>query len=261
MVSTSILCLSIEEKIMYLIVVPCFNEAKRWDHNYWDAMLKTPRTTWLFVDDGSTDNTALLLKELTTRPNADQLVLKRNSGKSEAVRAGMNSAFANKQPLLGIGFIDADGAFDAREVGTVLDKCDEILRHSENDALWTSRVRLAGRHIERSSTRHYVGRVLSTIFSFGVVAIPYDTQCGFKVFASSSVLWEVLRTKFRTRWLFELEMLTRWNHISGRPMTIWEEPLFSWKEIGESKIKFREALRIGREVVKIKVIQTKNKKS
>ena len=240
---------------MFLMVVPCFNEAKRWDQDYWSSMLEIPRTRWLFVDDGSTDSTPELLKKFSINENTDFLRLSKNVGKSEAVRAGMNKAFENQQSFLGVGFIDADGAFEISEVAIVLDKCEKVLGVDVNDALWTSRVQLAGRRIQRSQARHYVGRILATVFSFGRVSIPYDTQCGLKIFAVSLQLQENLKDPFRTRWLFELEMLSRWKRDNDIPMIVWEEPLDSWKEIGDSKITFREVRRIAKEVVHIKLIQ------
>jgi dolichyl-phosphate beta-glucosyltransferase len=218
-------------------------------------MLQIPRVQWLFVDDGSTDSTLELLRETSINANTKILQMPRNIGKSEAVRAGMNTAFEDQQSLLGVGFIDADGAFEVSEVAKVLEKCENLFVDKKNDALWTSRVQLAGRNIQRSQSRHYVGRVLATVFSHGAVSIPYDTQCGFKIFSVSLELQENLKDTFRTRWLFELEMLSRWNRDNRKPMAVWEEPLSSWKEIGDSKITFREARRIAKEVILIKFIQ------
>jgi glycosyltransferase involved in cell wall biosynthesis len=224
-------------------------------------MLQIPRVHWLFVDDGSTDSTSEILKEVSVNPNVNILRLPKNAGKSEAVRTGMNKAFEDQESFFGVGFIDSDGAFEVSEVASVLEKCGILLDDKKNDALWTSRVQLAGRNIQRSQSRHYVGRVLATVFSHGAIAIPYDTQCGFKVFSVSHQLQENLKDTFRTRWLFELEMLSRWNRDNKKPMAVWEEPLGYWKEIGDSKITFREVRRIAKEVVLIKFIQRRAMKS
>jgi glycosyltransferase involved in cell wall biosynthesis len=218
-------------------------------------MLEIPRAHWLFVDDGSTDSTPELFKKLSINENTSFLLLPKNVGKSEAVRAGMNTAFENRQSFLGVGFIDADGAFEVSEVASVLDKCEKVLGVDLNDALWTSRVQLAGRRIQRSQARHYVGRILASVFSYGANAIPYDTQCGFKMFLVSDQLQKTLEDSFCTRWLFELEMLSRWRKDNDTTMIVWEEPLNSWKEIGDSKITLREVQRIAKEVVQIKLIQ------
>jgi len=240
---------------LFLIIVPCFNEAKRWNQEYWTAMLQIPRVQWLFVDDGSSDTTSKLLSEVSNDQNASYLRLPINAGKGEAVRAGMNTAFEGTQSYLGVGFLDADGAFEVSEVANVIEKSESAFRTEKYDAFWTARVHLSGRNIQRSHVRHYLGRCLATIFSFGVIAIPYDTQCGFKIFSVSPQLKEILNKAFGTRWLFELEMLSRWIQVNNQPMAVWEEPLGSWKEIDGSKITFREVRRITKEVVQIKVIQ------
>lgn len=243
---------------MLLLVVPCFNEAKRWNHDYWNQMLSIPLVDWVFIDDGSTDNTAKLLADLCLRSNANFFSLAENSGKGEAIRLGLNSVFEKGKNYLATGFIDADGAFDVSEVADILNKSRLTLSGNEIDSIWTSRVYLAGRNIQRSTLRHYIGRFLATFFSVGVGQIPYDTQCGFKVFKVSTKLEVVLARPFTTRWLFELEMLSRWRKLNNVSLRVWEEPLNAWKEIGDSKITLREIRRIAIEVVQIKVIQLKS---
>lgn len=245
---------------MILIVVPCFNEEARWDSNYWNAMFQLPGVEWLFVDDGSTDETSGILNDVLVNKTVTVLQLKKNKGKGEAVRAGLNKALSDGKPRIGVGFIDADGAFAASEVAKILASFEELLKAQKCDALWTSRVQLSGRNIHRSAKRHFAGRVLATIFSYGMASIPYDTQCGFKIFATSTQLQEVLKDRFQTRWLFELELLNRWHVATGRQLAVWEEPLNSWKEIGQSKITTREIRRVAFEVLRIKAIQRQTKR-
>jgi hypothetical protein len=88
--------------------------------------------------------------------------------------------------------------------------------------------------------------------------MPFDTQCGLKIFFLDEQLLEVLSTPFKTRWLFELEIISRWNAKCVYPIRIWEEPVISWKEITGSKITKMELLRILREVLKLKILQVQN---
>ena len=65
----------------YLFIVPCYNEGKRWNKAYWEEMISIIDTFWVFVDDGSTDNTQILIKDIK-RSNTMIVELSRNYGKS-----------------------------------------------------------------------------------------------------------------------------------------------------------------------------------
>ena len=241
-----------------VIVVPCFNEASRWDREYWRRMLSVPGVAWVFVDDGSSDRTALLIDQMRTGTTAELLALPENVGKAEAVRRGMLMALtSNAGSVPVVGFMDADGAFGDTDVRRLTELC-ATQRH---DAVWSARVLLAGRNIKRSTLRHFLGRAVATFVSIGHLETPYDTQSGFKLFAASPTLRDCLIGPFRTRWLFELELLNRWHRATGRQMQVWEEPLLSWRDVAGSKITLREAVRIARELVFIKRDQRRAKRS
>ena len=78
-----------------IIIIPCFNEASRLNFNFFEAFLERPDLELLFVDDGSSDDTAARLKEWgSPHPARTTLLeLSRNGGKGEAVRQGMQKAF------------------------------------------------------------------------------------------------------------------------------------------------------------------------
>jgi len=183
------------------MVVPCFNEAARWDASYWANMTALADVDWVFVDDGSTDHTQQKLAEfvkqqLEVGTTIILLPLPGNVGKGEAIRQGWVS-----QPVGGydsIGFIDADGAFSRTDVERILTEFDTHVLQSHFDAVWSSRVALAGRSIERQTSRHYIGRVVATFLSLGGHAIPYDTQSGLKLFATNPTLWEAIASPFET---------------------------------------------------------------
>ena len=247
---------------MISLVVPCFNEAGRFDLDYWKALLQIDGIRWVFVDDGSTDETFKLLNRVGSPPQVAVLRRALNGGKSEAVRMGMlkelQETFA--LDLAGVGFIDADGAFEADDIASIVSRHLELARNGTVDATWSARVALAGRHIHRRAVRHYVGRLASTLLSAGGNESPYDTQSGFKVFANQPELGRVLETPFQTRWLFEWEMMIRWNEMFGQAMRIWEEPLSSWHEVSGSKaFTGREAMRIAKELLVIKELQSPRK--
>lgn len=246
-----------ETHVGITIVVPCFNEESRWNARYWSQLTADESTTWIFVNDGSSDSTSACIAPLISRENVSYLELAANSGKAEAVRQGMLGVLADKQSSCsGIGYLDADGAFAPDVVNQI---AASFRQHSgpnaTSDAVWSSRVALSGREIHRRTSRHYLGRLIATFAAFGTDSFPYDTQSGLKIFVPSVPLHESLLAPFETRWLFEIELLSRWKALTGQAMRVWEEPVLSWIEVSGSKIDARESLRIARELLIIKRVQ------
>ena len=92
-----------------ILVVPCYNEADRLQEAaFLEFVRRRDDARLLFVDDGSTDDTAGVLARLTAAaPGAiGVLRLERNQGKAEAVRRGIVEALALEPSL--VGFWDAD---------------------------------------------------------------------------------------------------------------------------------------------------------
>lgn len=253
--------------IKNFIVVPCYNEALRWNREYWSKMLAISDVHWIFVDDGSTDDTFELVKLTATTKNSEVLSLEKNGGKAEAVRAGLSRALDNSADGM-VGFMDSDGAFSPDDLVRILKASQELcLDKRLFDSIWASRVALAGRNIRRSKMRHYVGRVISTLLSGAAKSqsknermLPYDTQAGLKTFSASATFREVLQEPFRTRWFFELEILLRWSSKNSNEsmMRIWEVPLNNWFEVPGSKITSREYLRILREIFYVMAYSTRS---
>lgn len=236
-----------------VLVVPCYNEARRWDREYWAAFTSLSAVSWKFVDDGSADGTRRLIEQAASEHGASALCLDRNVGKAEAVRRGMLDAGRDLADGSFVGFLDADGAFSRTDVERLIASYSQFVESAGRfDAVWSSRVALAGRSIRRSTARHYIGRFVATLVSLGFDAIPYDTQSGLKLFCWDSRLRQALAEPFQTRWLFELEILNRWIAATGHPLRVWEEPLLDWAEVGGSKVTRRESVRIVRELTEIK---------
>jgi dolichyl-phosphate beta-glucosyltransferase len=217
-----------------VIVVPCFNEAARWEPSYWEAITSHPDIQVVFVDDGSTDATPDRIAATVASCGAHAIRLERNSGKAEAVRRGLLVALDS--PSETVGFLDADGAFPDREITRLVDLGSDLLDADRYDALWSARILMAGRDISRHASRHYIGRVVSTVVAPLHRYEVYDTQSGFKLFRRSTDLEQCLATPFGTRWFPDIELLQRWTVGTGRQMRIWEEPVIGWHDVAGSKV-------------------------
>jgi dolichyl-phosphate beta-glucosyltransferase len=226
------------------IVVPCYNERSRLDKGAFDDFVRDHKDTgFLFVNDGSTDGTRELLDDLVLADpqRMGVLHLERNCGKAEAVRrgilecAGLGARYA--------GFWDAD-------LATPLNVIPEFIHHLDAypdvQMVFGARVRLLGRRIDRRPLRHYLGRGFATAASL-VLGVPfYDTQCGAKVFRMTPEVVRIFESPFRSRWIFDVEIVARYLHRShsvDADTLIHEMPLHCWRDVAGSKVKPRDFAR------------------
>lgn len=231
-----------------LLVVPCFNEYDRWDFDYWKALVSPGTLDVLFVNDGSSDATSSALRSTVESTGARMLELESNVGKAEAVRHGLLHANAQHCDL--VGYLDADGAFPSPEVRRLANFATDLLAGDSPDfeAVWSARILMAGREIERTSQRHYLGRIITTIIAPWHGYPIYDTQSGYKLFRMNESFTACLQEPFRTRWFPDVELLQRWKHLNGRPLRIWEEPVSGWRDVAGSKMNARQYRQILRDL-------------
>ncbi len=237
------------------VVVPCYNEAERLQPGRFDAYLQShPGIRFLFVDDGSTDETARVVGSVAAvgREQTSVLRLNRNSGKAEAVRQGLNAALADGAEV--VGFWDADLATPLECIQSFL-----AVLETRPGISWVfgARVKLLGREIHRRAARHYAGRVFATVASM-VLRLPvYDTQCGAKLFRADVDLRAVLAERFTTRWIFDVEMIARLVRVrrrSGGPLvetSIYEYPVEQWIDVRGSKLRLRDYVKAARDMFRI----------
>lgn len=225
-----------------IVVVPCFNEANRLDvRAYAEFLAGHPDVLLLFVDDGSVDDTPLVLERLRLlHPRqVSTLRLGANVGKAEAVRRGMQAAWRQSPEF--VGYFDADLAAPLSEIPHLVN----VLQTRPNVQLaMGSRVALLGRQIRRSGWRHLLGRVFATAASI-VVRLPvYDTQCGAKLFRATPANAELFSQPFVSRWIFDVEILARLVAFASSPNSsrrveelIYEYPLDHWRDVGGSRLR------------------------
>ena len=229
-----------------MLVVPCYNEARRIDVDAFTSALHImPSLHLCFVDDGSTDDTAAMIQRLAERM-PDRVTLRRlgqNRGKAEAVRTGLQYACdaATSEAAL-CGFWDADLSAALTELPAlqaVFGQWPAV------QWVWGIRLKALGRDITRGALRHYLGRGFATVTSVLTGVEAYDTQCGAKLFRVTPLLREVLSEPFLSRWVFDVELLTRADALlqSSSPSSpgvehlVYEQPLQRWHHREGSKVR------------------------
>lgn len=239
------------------IVVPCYNEAARLEaEKFVKFAAERPHIHFLFVDDGSKDDTLRLLTELAQAvPESMRvLALERNSGKAEAVRRGMLSAIDDGAEF--VGFWDADLATPLSYIQSFSD----VLARTDAVVVFGSRVRLLGRRVERQATRHYIGRGFATLAGLALRLPIYDTQCGAKLFRATPDLRGLFERPFELGWTFDVELFSRLLKLARSTGSIdpvrqfVEFPLEEWRDAPGSKLRAAHFPRIALELAKLFVI-------
>jgi len=215
------------------VVSPLFNESERFNYRHWSQILDNNTTTnFLLVDDGSNDNLDYISLLQRNYKNVFFLKLEKNFGKANAVRLGI--MYATTHPALNaeiLGYLDFDNSILESEIKRLIDLSSKLLNTFKGyDSLWASRVKLSGREISRSNMRHFYSRLIVTIIGLNYPYLPYDSQCGFKLFLNDTRLKNSLQAPFVTRWFLDLELLIRMTILGRKKLEIWEEPLSAWRE-------------------------------
>lgn len=236
------------------IIVPCYNESQRLKgHEFTYYARKNRWVYFIFVNDGSTDNTQEIIDELCSTDSSQITSIRhtKNLGKAEAVRRGFLQAI--EMGVENIGYWDAD-------LSTPLHSIDSLCGVLANDKITTvmgSRVKLLGRRIERLAIRHYLGRVFATFASLLLRLPIYDTQCGAKIFKNNDDIRKVFSLPFNVNWTFDVEILARLRIIyrdrgsNFIEESIVEYPLEEWVHVADSKIKVGDCIFAALELVKL----------
>lgn len=236
------------------IVIPCYNEAARLDvETFLQFAFQHEHVNFLFVDDGSSDHTLDVLREIeNAAPGSVRvLALSANVGKAEAVRLGVLRALDSEADHRYVGYWDADLA---TPLNAILDFVDVLDGDSTIELVMGSRVQLLGRRIERRRSRHYLGRMFATAASL-VLGLPvYDTQCGAKLFRAETHWRAVFTQPFISRWIFDVEILSRLVRqlgSTGAEQQIYEMPLTHWVDAPGSKLRPCDFVRAAMDLARI----------
>lgn len=231
---------------MDLLVIPCYNEAKRLVPESFISHLNTSQSRgFLFVDDGSSDGTGDILARIKREAPAGRvsvLSLPANVGKGESVRLGFLAALRSAPQF--VGYCDAD-------LSTPLESMDALFcvieRRPDIDYAFATRSRIP--HLKRPWYRRILGKIFARLacrlFGFSLS----DPQCGAKVFRIDPLVEEALRAPWQSRWIFDIEFLLRLRALRKRERRpsltscLHEEPLPAWKDIGPSRFRLKDGPR------------------
>ena len=239
-----------------IVVVPCYNEAARLQpHRFTEFLKHEEGIRFLFVNDGSTDETAAVLRQMQQQVpgSIDWLDKQPNGGKAEAVRVGLLKAM-EAQDAEYVGFWDADLATPLEAILELLAKLQQT---PGLEMVFGARVRLLGRAIHRKPARHYLGRCFATVASLLLKLPIYDTQCGAKLFRVTPELRKVLADPFLSSWIFDVEILARFVRLNRKTPgrlheIIFEYPLQRWEDVAGSRVKTTDFVKAVGELVRIR---------
>jgi glycosyltransferase involved in cell wall biosynthesis len=184
------------------IVVPAYNEATRIENALDRIFSCVEQRGWdaevLVVDDGSSDETASIVKQwMETHPRLHLIQNPGNRGKGYSVRNGLLQAAGEI-----VMFTDADLSAPMEEA----ERLFTAIRGGADVAIgsrWLDRTRQT---IHQPLYRQFFGRCFNWI-TRTVMGLPFkDTQCGFKAFRRSAAQ-VIFRLQTIERWGFDPEIL------------------------------------------------------
>lgn len=221
------------------IIIPCYNEEYRLDEKNIDFLIKHSDVVVYFANDGSTDNTSVLIEQIANKYNQRCFVVnyEYNEGKSNTIFKTIH--LINKENKFDyIGYFDADFSTPYKEIVRILKE----LENRNHTLIFGSRILLLNTRIKRKWQRHIIGRVIVTLINLKFKLGIYDTQCGAKIF-SKDLINVAFSKPFQTSWLFDVEVfirLKKQNLLSNA----CEFPLQEWQDIEGSKLSWKTSFKI-----------------
>ena len=234
------------------IIIPCYNESDRLNINsFLDYAADNKHNILCFVNDGSSDDTRSTLAKIKDYQHDNVLVynVDKNYGKAKAVQLGALHLY-NETGVNTIGFIDADLSTDFKDYDQLIFK---MKCHRSLKVIYGSRNDDNENNIKRDSIRGVISKIIRyIIFSITRLNIQ-DTQCGAKIFRRNVVPY-IFSEEFKTRWLFDVEILLRLKRkfTTKRFREIFlEKSLDKWIHMDGSKLGMKDAIKIPLNLLRI----------
>jgi dolichyl-phosphate beta-glucosyltransferase len=211
-------------KVGYSIVIPAYNEGRRLTPTLQKVLDYVHTQGWdaeiIVVNDGSTDNTAEIVRTFAAR-NPDVRLLENpgNRGKGYSVRHGMLKTRGEV-----IVFSDADLSSPIEEMPKLL----QAISDGADIAIGSRWLRAELQTTRQSLHRQLFGRIFNGLNRVILGLHFKDTQCGFKAFTRRAAQ-TILPLQQIERWGFDPEILflarkfgfrvkevpVRWGHVGG----------------------------------------------
>jgi dolichyl-phosphate beta-glucosyltransferase len=231
----------------FSLVIPAYNEAGRIGETLRQALayLQTtsPESELIVVNDGSTDSTPEIVRDIFAKPGGVETRLVEHSpnrGKGASVREGLLVA---TRPI---------GLFSDADLSTPIEETPKLINPiaaGELDVAFGSRALDRGLIGHRQTwRREQGGRVFNLIVRVATGLPFWDTQCGFKAFRLDAFRPILERAK-TDGFGFDVELL----YLAHRANLRIREIPVRWNHYEGSKISFmRDSLRMVREVAALK---------
>lgn len=193
----------------------------------------------IVVENGSTDRTLQIARELASRYQNLIVIHEELPGKGNAVRSGMLSARGEYRFIC-----DADLSMPIEEIQKFLPpQLDDF------DIAIGSREAPGAVRYNEPPYRHWGGRGINFIIRLLILPGLNDTQCGFKCFRAESTL-DLFQRQTLTGWSFDFELL----YMARRKKLRIREIPIQWYFDADSKVNaVRDALRMIADIFRIHI--------
>jgi len=192
----------ITKKNKLAIIIPVFNEELRLNKTF--TALDVFNRTWssleikvIFVDDGSTDKTSLMINNWVKGKSAELYSYPQNHGKGFAIRFGIKKASGDY-----ILLCDADMSTPLNE----LDKFLPFLSKKVPIVIGTRKKYGAEISIHQSWLRENMGKIYTLLANLITDVKVSDFTCGFKCYRTD-VAKKIVELAFIDRWSYDAEFL------------------------------------------------------
>jgi len=203
------------------IVVPCKNEESSILEFYAEANKFIPaESEFIFIDDGSTDNTAAVIKELSKNDNRVRyIILSKNFGKEAAMLAGLKKAKGDFVAIIDV---------DLQDPPSLIPSMLEAVKNGEADCAATRRVTRRGEPIIRSFFARTFYKIMSKISDINIVDGARDFRLMSKKYANA-ILEVSERNRFSKGIFPWIGFKTKWFEFENIKRTTGETKWSFWK--------------------------------